>query len=1152
MLKLLYLHLLPAIYLLSVSNSLAEDKTEFFEKRIRPILVDHCYDCHGPNVASSKLRLDSKTGWMRGGERGPVVVPGDPNASLLYQAVTHNNPKLKMPPPDSDDRLSEQQVRDLAIWIRSGAVDPRGGKVIKAVDVKSKAHWAFQPIREPTIDDSSKHPIDYFLDKLLEQNKFTTTSQTDARTLAQRATYDLHGLPPTKDQLKTATESYPTLIDRLLSSPRYGERWGRHWLDVARYSDAKDGVLMYGDARIRPFAYTYRDYVIQAFNADKPFDEFIKEQIAADQMGLSPNSPNLAAMGLLTLGRMFDRNPHDVIDDQIDVITRGFLGLTASCARCHDHKFDPIPTADYYSLYGVFASSMEPLDRPRISEISSDGKAYEEEIERKLNEIRSVRDSHYNQTLDEARDRTPDYLVEVATTEPDYAETAIFFLSLVPGQLRPQITHRWRKLIARRAFPDDPIFAPWHDMMQNPELQLERWRGIGVDSRIIDGLIATNPKTPEDVARAYGGIIRGVGAQKKNIQEKIAKIDAEVSLLESASLNLADVVAGGNGLGTGTKGNGIHPATGKPTTGEKGFVEIPAPDILIPVTENRFIDGVFVPKTDTATITSTGIKITDLTPSSGKTWDYFKYAVSLGSTNSNIDGVDYSQSSNWLMAMHANKGITFDLKELRTANEFKGARFETLLGHSGAKGESQLDFSVYVDGERVVDVRNFPAQGKGRAINVKLPESARFLTLVTTEGAQGISHDQAILGNPRIVMDGREISDERKQKLLTLKEQRSQWAEELKHLKSRDGDPIAGLLLGGESPVWFPKDKIYYYLSRKQKDAFRGLKNEIDAISVRHNMAADRAMIMIDQEKLYEPVIFQRGDSGQRGNPVPRQFLQVLSGENRAPFENGSGRLELASKIASPDNPLTARVWVNRVWMHHFGEPLVDNPSDFGLRTNQPVQHELLDFLSSKFIENGWRTKPLHRLIMTSAAYSRSSTIGENQQLKEQLQLDSENKYLWRGNRRRMDLEQMRDTLLLVSGKIDWKMYGRPLLITDPNNHRRTVYAFVERQNLPDLIQTFDFANADASTARRVNTTVPQQALFAMNSKFVSEHASSLAERTAAEQSKRTRIKELYSLALGREPTDRETDFGIEFLHENGWNEFAHVLLMTNEFMFID
>jgi hypothetical protein len=279
---------------------------------------------------------------------------------------------------------------------------------------------------------------------------------------------------------------------------------------VARYSDARDGVLMYGDARIRPFAWTYRDYVIRAFEQDKPFDRFILEQLAADQLQLPPDSPDLAAMGLLTLGRMFDRNRHDVIDDQIDVVGRGFLGLTLACARCHDHKFDPIPTADYYSLYGIFASSIEPLDRPRIAAISEAGQAFETEFSAKLQEVLTQRSQHYEATLNTARERTADYLAHIVTTPPDVAETAIFFLSPVPGQLRPQITHRWRQAIAVRAFPDDPLFGPWADLMREPVLRPDEWKSRGIDARIISALVAANPMTPVDVARVYGNFLREI------------------------------------------------------------------------------------------------------------------------------------------------------------------------------------------------------------------------------------------------------------------------------------------------------------------------------------------------------------------------------------------------------------------------------------------------------------------------------------------------------------------------------------------------------------------------------------------------------------------------------------------------------------------
>ena len=859
-----------------------EEHRKHFEDRIRPLLIKHCYDCHGPDVAEGKLRLDSRIGWQRGGERGPAIAPGDPASSLLLRAVTYRDEKFQMPPPDSGGKLSDVEIEDLTLWIRRGAFDPREGQYVATeAEEAAKRHWAFQPISPPYIAEGV-HPVDYLVEEKLRERDFVVTAAADMRTLIRRSTYDLLGLPPTDHQLATSREAYPQLIGELLASPHYGERWGRHWLDVARYSDAKDGVLMYGDARIRPFAYTYRDYVIRAFNDDKPFDGFIREQLAADQLGLADDSPTLAAMGLLTPGRLFDRNPHDVIDDQIDVIGRGFLGLSLSCARCHDHKIDPVSTADYYSLYGVFASAVAPYELPRIGPVSEAGQAFEDELTTKLKEISDLQQAHYHEVLKTARERTPDYLAHVATTEPDVAETTFFFLSLTPDQLRPQMIRGWRQLIARRAFADDALFGPWHDLMRDPLLKPDDWLARGVDPRIIAELVSVQPTTQEEVARAYGRVIR----------------DA---------------------------------------------------------------------------------------------WQ---------------------------------------------------------------------------------------ADPEGR-------------------------------------------------------------------------DPLAALLVSRDGPIWFPMRDVAFYLSRTAGDAYRGLLGQLDAICVKHPHAAPRAMILRDAEVLCDPVIFQRGDPSARGSSVPRQFLRILSPRGQSPFTKGSGRLELAQAIASPSNPLTARVWVNRVWMHHFGEPLVENPGDFGLQAKQPVQLELLDYLADYFIRHGWQTKPLHELIMTSRTYQRASEIPRTDIMARQVRSDPGNTLLWRANRRRLDLEQMRDTLLVVSGELDTTMFGRPRGITDEANQRRTVYAFVERQNIPAIVQTFDFANADTSTPRRNLTTVPQQALFALNSSFMLARAKALAERVSQDAPSQ-QVARLYGLALGREPTPTERDECNGFLQAGTLEQLAQVLLMSNELMFVD
>ena len=1134
----------------SISNAVAPD--QYFEQHVRPLLVNHCYECHSEDLAEANLRLDTKYGWQKGGKSGPAIVPHKPSASLLIRAVNATNNTQLMPPADANNPLTKSQIEILTLWVRSGAFDPREGEQPEtAIDIAAKTHWAFQPLSPPKLR-SKLHPIDELVARQQRQADITPVDPATTRDLIRRMTYDLLGLPPTAAQLQTPASEVDQLISELLISPRYGERWGRHWLDVARYSDAKDGVLMYGDARIRPFAYTYRDYVIRSFNEDKPWDQFIREQLAADRLGLPVDSPDLAAMGLLTLGRLFDANIHDVIDDQIDVVSRGFLGLTTACARCHDHKFDPIPTADYYSMYGIFASSEEPYLRPRIADITATSEAFEEKYQQKLQQIKERQSFLYQRTLAEVRTRTTQHFVKVATTEPDNAETTIFFLSLTPDQTRPSITYAWRQYIAQHDFSSDPVFGPWHDLMQESTLRPQQWRRHGVDERLIAALVAAAPQTPNEVATAYGDLVTSIWETPQLLRSQLASLLGTRESLGKKSLNLADIVSGGDGLMIGDSDFGIHPSTGEVVKGSTGFVDVSNPDVFSR-SKNKYVNGVFVPqKLDMQVISSTGLTIDGVPTNLGGSWDYVRSGPPAGYSSTTIDGINYGTAPHWCVALHANKGITFDLAPLREFHSFQKMTFHTIIGHVGEKGGSTLDVIVYVDGILVARHLGIKAQQTGIPILLKLNPKSQFLTFLVTQGVDGISHDQAILADARFEIEADDtylrsyatkaaVLDK---KILAL---RSRIAD----LPTLDDDPLAQLLLSSESPSWFSERNVNHYLARQDKDAFRGLVNELDGIAVKDDTAADRAMVMVDKPVLCEPVIFQRGDAAFPGTPVPRRFLEILSRTKRVPFSNSSGRLDLANAIADSKNPLTARVWANRVWMHLFGNPLVENPSDFGLNTPRPIQHELLDLLATTFIESGFRTKALHRFIMSSATYQLSSFIPANTKLSQQATADPDNSLLWHANRQRLDLEQMRDTLLTIAGKLDDTMYGRPTLITDESNYRRTVYAFVERQNLPNIVQIFDAASADTSTARRVTTTVPQQALFALNSKFVAAMSQFLTAKLT-EGPATSRINQLYTLTLGRTPTPQELHLGTVFLQDNSWLDYAQVLLISNELWFID
>ncbi|MCC6823055.1 MAG: PSD1 domain-containing protein [Verrucomicrobia subdivision 3 bacterium] len=358
-------------------------QTQFFENKIRPLLAENCYPCHSPQADKVKggLRLDTRDGLLKGGVTGPALVPGDLEKSLLIMAVRYSDPDLQMPPKDK--KLSAAQIADLEAWVKMGAPDPRIAPAAQpAWKESSKAHWAWQPLTQPSgpeVKDAgwAKTPVDNFILAKLEEKNLKPNPPADKRTLIRRATFDLIGLPPTTEEVAAFLDdesptAFANVVDRLLASPHYGERWGRHWLDVARYSDTKGQIKRQREDPNYPYAWTYRDYVIRSLNEDKPYNIFIIEQLAADKLPATKRNPtNLTALGFLTVGDRFMGMPNDIINDRIDVVTKGFLGLTVSCARCHDHKFDPIPTQDYYSLHGIFASTTEPSVETVVQKIEN-------------------------------------------------------------------------------------------------------------------------------------------------------------------------------------------------------------------------------------------------------------------------------------------------------------------------------------------------------------------------------------------------------------------------------------------------------------------------------------------------------------------------------------------------------------------------------------------------------------------------------------------------------------------------------------------------------------------------------------------------------------------------------------------------------------
>jgi mono/diheme cytochrome c family protein/exonuclease VII small subunit len=741
---------------------------EFFERKIRPLLAQHCFSCHGRGQKKGGLSLDSREGLLAGGESGTAVVLGKPDESLLIEAVRHTG-GVEMPP---SGKLAEAEIAALRQWLELGAPWPAekptsaggtirssGGRVTQA----DRQFWSFQPIRDhkPPVTKNTAWPrssIDRFVLARLEAEGLSPAADADPAALVRRVYFDLTGLPPSAEEIeKTRGDAYESLVDRLLASPQFGERWARHWLDLARYGEDQAHTFQ---ARMYPAGYRYRDWVVASLNRDLPFDRFVIEQIAGDLLD-GPDAERQArfpALGFFALGPVYyadnacrAKAKSDEYDDRIDTLSRGLLGLTVACARCHDHKFDPISTHDYYALAGVVAST-------------------------------------------------------------DYFEA---------------------------------------------------------------------PLAPADVVRRYDE----AAAKLKEAEQKLKKAEQKLKEAKSKSLPTEDAETTAKAL------------------------------------------------------------------------------------------------------------------------------------------------------------RNEIAERK-KAIGEKYP-----------------------------------------------------FAHSLK-----DGKPI-------------------------------------------------------------DLAVHRRGNHKDLGDVVPRGFLEVLSREGDRRFTTGSGRLELARAIASPENPLTARVFVNRVWQQMFGRGLVGTPSNFGLLGERPTHPELLDHLAARFIASGWSVKTLIREIALSSTYRQASTFSAAN-----FAHDPDNRLLWRANRRRLDVESWRDAVLAVCGTLDPTIGGPSLNLDNAKNRRRTLYAAVSRHELNPMLRLFDFPDPNLTSERRVPTTVPMQQLFVLNSEFMIGQARALAATLAAEKAANdaVRITSAYRRIFGRTPTPNERHWAAEFLAaaatETGksdvklspWEQYVQALLSTNEFTFVD
>ena len=1014
------------------------EDVDFFETRIRPLLINHCLDCHSDASAktSGGLALDSRQGWQRGSDSGQVIVPGKPEKSLLIAAVRRHDGVSAMPPNDGGKPLSQQQIDDLDTWISRGAIDPRvrSEHIAGMSSEKAKSWWAFQPLSRaapPTIGnpDLAFNPVDNFIVKELEARGLQPLDVADRRTWIRRATLDLTGLAPTPEEIESflhdsSDEAFATVIDRLLASPAYGERWGRHWLDIARYADtAGDGA----DYPVRE-ASKYRDWVVRAFQSNMPWNEFLRQQIAGDIYAKDHPDSNYAdlvtATGFLAIGKRYGYSPspdfqHLDFADVIDSVGRSILGLSIGCARCHDHKYDPITIKDYYGLYGILQSTQWAFPGG-------------EEHKRPAN---------FPPLIPPA---------EVRERERIKADQL--------GEIDLKISKTQQSRLAA-----DP-----------------RFRAGGIDLDLESQELDKPPGKP--------WLSAGPNSVCVPAQSPFQHI-----------------------FGEGTRG--VRLGHGTPHEG------------LRYVFEKR------------------------VTPSDG---NIVHFAIDFRTVSSNtansLSSEKATQTDNGSCRFYLGRGVieSTAIECSISVNEFAIKENNTWRVIAPIEPDRWYHLQLSIDRETKSISGTIESSDQKFAVN-SVPIPSTWDGILDTFICDGFGHREGTV----IARDLDNLG------LQTLP-------------LPRKGDaPPPRIVESQESKTQLAD--LDQLLGHLQQERARLVASEIYPVAYG-----------VSDGKPVDANIQLRGEPDKLSEMVPRRFLEIFGSPPIARPEAESGRRDLANWLAGPSNPLTPRVWVNRVWHWHFGRGLVATTSDFGARGELPTHPELLDWLASEFVASGWDVHALHRTIMLSRTYRLSSVThpeeGQPASISRACEIDQSNLNLWRFARRPLDAESIRDCMLQVSGLLDPNVPGEhpfppvdswgytihnPFHAVYESDHR-SIYLMSQRNRRHPYLSLFDSADPNLSVAERSSTTTPTQSLFLMNSPFVHRVSIAFAQQiVASSEDHANRIRWAHERALGRRATDRDVDRGLRFLNNYcdskgeidsnaAWSAYARVLLTSNLFLFME
>ncbi len=1159
---------------LMLGQSACADAEDDFQQRVQPLLERRCYECHSHRAKELQggLTLDSRSGWVKGGDTGSAIVPGKPDESLLIKAVRRTSKDLQMPP---DEMLKDDEIAVLVEWVRRGAVDPRespdsesgGGSWTEKLAQRRK-HWCWQPVKRPALphvkqSDWPNNPIDRFVLARMEAEGLSPARAADAWSLTRRLSFVVTGLPPdVSDSVPRPSGSgpavenrplpdgrgtdfgprdYEQLVDQTLASPQLGEHWARHWMDLVRYSDTHGSEH---DPLI-PHAWRYRDYVIRALNSDVPYDRFVREHLAGDLLALRWN-PTLG-INESPIGTGWFRfvefypTPIDVkneeiivIDAQIDSFSKTFQGLTIACARCHDHKFDAISAQDFAALYGIFASSRTTMHRVNdpVAQHAFDQQLVElkRPIRRALAELWREQLTHWPTAILAARNRVH---------EPDPPKPA------------------------EKDKPVPPMPPPFAAGTRSQEAESFRWQ---------TALKAAKSKPAEPL----------------NLLTRLIPLPSAAAITDAIDSKLwADLA-----------------------NERRAFEERRAGAV------GRF--RWFAEFTDTdasGLLTKSGDWFA--TDNFQQTSIAGEFAVLPIGNNVLTAILPRSRSTHSLSNKHGgtlrSPNFTLDMKFISVlAGGTNGARVRLVIENFVADGVLFTQVMPTLNDPRLrwvtLSIREAWA---GRRAYLEIiprdempyPGKHADARILNTDGRSGIAvravafHDQA--GAPELAsqlppdlwqMEGSWPSLAKK--LTTLAgDAINAWADErCTDEQARFVDELlrSGVLLN-EAPA---EHELARLIAR-----YRELEAQIP-VATRVGGVAD--------EQGFDEHLFPRGNYRRAGAAVPRRYLEVLERSHHAPRDEpnasqtsaeqiianaekrsarhaerdgyvGSGRRELADAVADPRNPLTARVMVNRLWQHVFGVGLVKTVDNFGELGERPSHSELLDWLAAEFVDSGWSIKHLLRLMLTSRTFQLSSEASPAAR-----ERDPNNRLLSHASVRRLEAESLRDSLLFVSGRLDrmqgglgvplplrtgFKDFENPLAGPPDGNGRRSVYLEVRRNYPQSLLIAFDQPKPVLTVGERSATNVPAQSLTLLNDQFVLIQARLLSDRVRLLPTTELRLPALWQIAFARPITEIETTRAMEFLKSqanilgttgdgwqndpSAWNELAHALINTKEFLYL-